>query len=71
MCQRPNGRPPGLPARSKKISMMSTDSDFEGVVHNTVTTLVPELMPPDEDDDVYSNQRLQISTKVWLHVFKQ
>ena len=49
--------------RTKKVSMMSTDSEFDGVVHNTVTTLVPETTL-DDDDDIYSNERKQFSTKV-------
>ena len=51
------------PPRTKKVSMMSTDSEFDGVVHNTVTTLVPETTQDDEDD-IYSNERKQFSTKV-------
>ena len=45
---------------------MSTDSDFEGVVLNTVTTMVPDTTQENEDDldIIYSNERKHFSTKV-------
>ena len=51
--------------RDKKISVMSTDSDFDGVVLNTVTTMVPDTQENEDDlDIIYSNERKHFSTKV-------
>ena len=44
---------------------MSTDSDFDGVVLNTVTTMVPDTQENEDDlDIIYSNERKHFSTKV-------
>ena len=44
---------------------MSTDSDFDGVILNTVTTMVPDTQENEDDlDIIYSNERKHFSTKV-------